>query len=70
MKKKRYLLVIFHECPELLQPVQLPRLAVLQCLGLEVSVEVRAELLLEAVTVKSEQALQAISRNKTFSEDK
>ena len=54
-------LVIFHECPELLQSIQLPGLEVSQCLSLEVPVEVRPEFLLKAVTVESEQTLETIS---------
>ena len=60
-KKKIKLLVIFHECPELLQSIQLPGLEVSQCLSLEVPVEVRPEFLLKAVTVESEQTLETIS---------
>ena len=60
-------LVIFHECPELLQSVQLARLVVSECLSLEVPVEVRAEFLLKAVTVESEQTLETVSATRNIS---
>ena len=59
--RKKVVLVIFHEGPELLQAVQLARLVVSECLSLEVPVEVRPEFLLKAVTVESEQTLETIS---------
>ena len=54
--------VVFHEGPELLQSIQLTRLEVLQSLRLEISVQVWSELLLQTITVESEQALETISR--------
>ena len=65
--RQEVVLVIFHECPELLQSVQLARFAVSECLGLEVPVEVRAEFLLKAVTVESEQALETVSATRNIS---
>ena len=67
--RQEAVLVIFHECPELLQSVQLARLVVSECLSLEVPVEVRPEFLLKAVTVKSEQTLQTISARGNISQE-
>ena len=65
--RQEAVLVIFHECPELLQSVQLARLVVSECLSLEVSVQVRTKFLLKAVTVKSEQTLETVSATRNIS---
>ncbi len=52
--------VVPHEGPELLQPVQLAAVVVPDGLLLEVLVQLRAELALQAVAEESEEALEAV----------
>ena len=54
-------LVVLHEGPELLQAVELAVVGVPDRLLLEVLVQLRTELALEAVAEVAEQALKAIS---------
>ena len=62
--------VIFHERPEFLHRVELPGLVILQCLGLEVLVDLGPELLLKAVAEVAEQEFQTVSKRKRESEIK
>ena len=55
------MLVVLHEGPELLQAVELAVVGVPDRLLLEVLVQLRTELALEAVAEVAEQALKAIS---------
>ena len=50
--------------PELFKAIQLTFIEITQCLFLELFVEVGPEATLQAVTVESEEALKAISRQK------
>ena len=53
-------LVVLQEGPELLQTIEVAIVVVLQCLLLKVLEDIFTELLLQAIAIEPEEALQAI----------